>query len=65
MNDVNNEIRNKQHPNIHDFCKNEGKLLRGLKLGDDIIIKNAGKGSAFVMLDIQDYIKKVKTVQQK
>ena len=59
-NEINNEIKNMKRPNYSNLSVKEQKALQELQSRDDIVITEADKGGAVVILDVEDYMKKRK-----
>ena len=49
-----------KRPNYSNLSVKEQKALQELQSTDDIVITEADKGGAVVILDVEDYIKKRK-----
>ena len=56
-NEINNEIEKTKRPNYSNLSVKEQKELQVLQSKDDIVIAEADKGGAVVILDVEDYIK--------
>ena len=59
-NEINEEIAHIKPPIYSNLSKGEQKALEALKERDDIVIVNAKKGGVVVIMDVTDYIKKLK-----
>ena len=58
-NEINNEIEKTKRPNYSNLFVKEQKTLQKLQSRDSIVITEADKGDAVVMLDVEDYLKEV------
>ena len=56
-NEINNEIEKTKRPNYSNLFVKEQKTLQKLQSRDSIVITEADKGDAVVMLDVEDYLK--------
>ena len=56
-NEINNEIEKPKRPNYSNLFVKEQKTLQKLQSRDSIVITEADKGDAVVMLDVEDYLK--------
>ena len=56
-NEINNEIEKMKRPNYSNLSVKEQKALQELQSRDDIVITDADKGGAVVILGVEDYIK--------
>ena len=56
-NEINNEIEKTKRPSYSNLSVKEQKALQELQCSDDILIVEAHKGGAIVILDVEDYIK--------
>ena len=56
-NEINNEIEKTKRPNYSNSFVKEQKTLQKLQSRDSIVITEADKGDAVVMLDVEDYLK--------
>ena len=56
-NEINNEIEKTKRPSYSNLSIKEQKALQELQCSDDILIVEAHKGGAIVILDVEDYIK--------
>ena len=58
-NEINNEIEKTKRPNYSNLSIKEQKALQELQSREDIVITNADKDGAVVILDVEDCIKEV------
>ena len=56
-NEINNEIIKTKRPNYSNLSVKEQKALQELQSRDDIVITEAEKGGAVVILHVEDYVK--------
>ena len=56
-NNIDAEIKKLKRPKYLNLSKREQKALEELKVRDDIVITNADKVDAVVILDVKDYVK--------
>ena len=57
-NEINDEIAHVKRPKYSNLSKGEQKALEDLQERDDIVIVNADKGGAVVIMDVTDYVEK-------
>ena len=57
-NKINEEVAHIKPPKYSNLSKEKQKALEDLLERDDIVIVNADKGGAVVIMDVTDYIKK-------
>ena len=57
-NKINEEVAHIKPPKYSNLSKEKQKAVEDLLERDDIVIVNADKGGAVVIMDVTDYIKK-------
>ena len=57
-NDIDAAIKKLKRPKSSNISQKEQKPLEEVKVRDDIVITNADKGGALVIMDVKDYVEK-------